>query len=250
MRSSRRAIGNRCWIGGRSPRAKLGFVLLPNEYTVAADVARLAPAGVGTFCTRAPMPREITPETLEAMIGGLADAAALAMPDEELDVLCYAPTSGSLVMGEDRICAELERGYPHKVKTTTLVSGVVAGLRAPGAAKIVVGTPYLDSINQLERVFLEQRGFDVLDIQGLKLRTNTDMSSVTPDFLIEFALAIDRPDADAIFISCGALRSIEEIERRAGKPVVVSNQAMMWHCLRLAGIVDAIPGYGRLMSLA
>ena len=34
-----------------------------------------------------------------------------------------------------------------------------------------------------------------------------------------------------------------------GKPAVVSNQAMMWDCLRLAGIGDVIPGYGRLLDL-
>lgn len=60
----------------------------------------------------------------------------------------------------------------------------------------------------------------------------------------------DRPDADAIFISCGALRSIDVVdalERQLGKPVICSNQAMMWDMLRLAGVEDRIEGYGRLL---
>jgi maleate isomerase len=42
-------------------------------------------------------------------------------------------------------------------------------------------------------------------------------------------MSVDRDDAEAIFISCSALRSVEivvELERPVGKPVVVSNQAM------------------------
>jgi len=31
------------------------------------------------------------------------------------------------------------------------------------------------------------------------------------------------------------------------KPVVCSNQAMLWDCLRQAGITDQFNGYGRLL---
>ena len=55
----------------------------------------------------------------------------------------------------------------------------------------------------------------------------------------------------AIFISCGALRSIEiidELEQLAGKAVITSNQAMAWDVMRLAGIQDRVSGYGRLLG--
>jgi maleate isomerase len=146
------------------------------------------------------------------------------------------------------VTAELRRPDPAR-KATTLLSGVIEGLRALAARRIVVGTPYLDEINRLEQGYLEARGFEVLDIQGLNLTYDTEMNAVTPAYLADFARAIDRPEADAVFISCGALRTIEvidEIEAALGKPVVASNQAMLWHCLRLAGIDDRIEGYGRL----
>ena len=62
-------------------------------------------------------------------------------------------------------------------------------------------------------------------------------------------LCLPTPDAEAVFVSCGALRSVEvidEIEAVVDKPVVTSNQAMLWHCLRLAGIDDRLDGMGRL----
>ena len=42
------------------------------------------------------------------------------------------------------------------------------------------------------------------------------------------------------------MRIVETLENEVGKPVVVSNQAMFWNALRLAGIDDKIEGYGRL----
>ena len=42
---------------------------------------------------------------------------------------------------------------------------------------------------------------------------------------------------------------IEALEAALGRPVVTANQASLWRCLRLAGIDDAIPHYGRLLSL-
>jgi maleate isomerase len=40
------------------------------------------------------------------------------------------------------------------------------------------------------------------------------------------------------------------IEAELGKPVTSSNHAMAWHCLRLAGIEDPQPQFGRLFTLA
>ena len=92
---------------------------------------------------------------------------------------------------------------------------------------------------------------EILDIQGLNLAKDSDMIRVTPDYIREFAISLDRPDADALFISCGALRTLDvigEIEAAIGKPAVAGNQAMTWNCLRLAGIEDRFEGYGRLLG--
>ena len=234
---------------GRHHRAKIGYVLLATEQTIEDDVVRLCPQGVGVHFTRAAIPDSITNETLAAQADLLADCAATLLPDGSLDVACYACTSGSLVIGEERVNAELSNGAPG-AKPTSLIVGVIAGLKALGARRIVVGTPYLDEINAREADYLERAGFEVLDIQGLNLEKDSDMVRVTPDFIREFAVSLDRPDADAIFISCGALRTLDvigEIEDAIGKPALCSNQAMIWNCLRLAGIEDRYEGYGRLL---
>ena len=171
---------------GRHHRAKIGYVLLATEQTVQDDVMRLRPDGVGIHFTRAAIPDSITNETLAAQADLLADCAATLLPDGSLDVVCYACTSGSLVIGEKRVFEELNRGAPN-TKATSLITGVIRGLRALNAHKLVVATPYLDEVNIREVEYLQQAGFEVLSIAGLNLEKDSDMVRVTPDYIAEFA---------------------------------------------------------------
>ena len=234
---------------GAHPRAQIGYVLVANADLSEADFFAMKPAGVGVHFTRVAMPREVTSAGLSVMREGLAQAAAAMMPGrDDLSVLSYSCTSGTFVIGEQEVKAQLSRLNP-KPKVTTMLSACVAALEALGVRRIVLGTAYTPDLTQLEVEFLTERGFDVLRAEGLSLLSDQEMNRVTPEYLIDFAQAIDDPQAQAIFLSCGALRVlpvIEEIEQRTGKPLVFSNQANFWHCLRLAGIEDRIEGFGRV----
>lgn len=232
-------------------RAQLGFIVISTDLVMEENIFRLAPEGVGTSIARLRTATKCNVASLAAHLDGMAEAASILQPGVRPDVVCYACTSGSIVIGEDRVMAEIKRGAPW-AKPCCLVTGVVNALRILEARKIVVATPYLDEINATEADFLTAKGFDVLDIQGLNVEDGEAMGRITPKFLKEFALSVDQPDADAIFVSCGGIRTIDvlqEIEGAAGKPVVCSNQAMMWDCLRRAGIADRIEGYGRLFEI-
>ena len=234
---------------GRHARAKIGFVLLATEQTIEDDMFQLRPEGVGVHFARAAIPDSITVESLTRHAGDLARAAETILPDGSLDVICYACTSGSLVIGEENVFAELRKGAP-KAEPTSIITAVLNALRTLGATRVAVATPYLDEINQQEADYMAAAGFEITNIQGLNLEKDSDMIRVRPEFLAEFAASVDTPDADALFISCGALRSldiIEALEQKVGKPIIWSNQAMMWDVLRRAGINDRIEGYGSLL---
>jgi len=232
-------------------RAQIAFVLISNDDLVEGDMFRIAPPGVGIHFNRIPGVDECTAETLMAMEKDLAEAASRFVCEDGLDVVCFACTSASALIGEERVMAELSRGAPN-ARTTSLITGVIRALRTLRAQRIVVATPYLDEINILEEKYLREQGFDVLDMQGMNILSGAEMYRVTPEFIQEYARSFDRPEADAIFISCGGLRSLEIIdalEQEVGKPVVASNQAMFWDTIRLAGIDDKIEGYGQLLRL-
>lgn len=234
---------------GRHPRARLGFILTAGDRTAEVDLMRMAPSGVGVHFTRVAMPDAVTIDSLAAVADGLSAAAAMIHPGEHIDVVCYACTSGSIVIGEKRTRELIERGATQS-QCTTLITGVVEGLRALRANRIALATPYIDEINAAEIGFLASRNIETVNVRGLGLLQERDMARVEPSFLVDLVEDVDRPEAQAVFLSCGALRSVEVIEaceQAIGKPVVCSNQAMMWHCLRLAGIQDRRSDCGRLL---
>lgn len=233
---------------GRHQRARLGFILMSTDLAAEADFFGMAPEGVAVHITRLKTDDFTTSETLARHIEHMADAAGRIQPDMRPDVISYSCTSGSIVIGEERVMDEIVKGAPW-AQPMCIVTGVIDALRELKAHKIVIGTPYLDEINTAEAEYLVAEGFDILDIQGLNLTTGIEFGRVTPAYWKEFALAIDDPDADVIFLSCGGIRALEvvdEIEQAAGKPVVTSNQAQFWSCLRRAGIDDQIEGFGQL----
>ncbi len=235
---------------GKHHRARLGFILMSTDLAAESDFFSMVPEGVAVHFTRLKTDDYTTSETLARHIENMADAASRIQPDTKPDVISYSCTSGSIVIGEERIMEEIRKGAPW-AKPMCLVTGVIDALRELDARKIVVGTPYLDEINTLEAEFLLSRGIDVLDIQGLNLQTGIEFGRVTPAYWKAFAHEIDRPDAEAIFLSCGGIRSLEvaeEIEQSIGKPVITSNQAQFWSCLRRAGIMDEIHGFGQIFS--
>ena len=235
---------------GRHPRAKIGFILMSTDLAGESDFFEMAPKDVGIHITRLKTEDYTTVKTLSDHINYMADAASRIQPDTKPNVISYSCTSGSIVIGEEKVMNEIKKGAPYSIPMT-LVTGVVDALKELKIKKLVVGTPYLDEINVMESKFLEAKGFEVLDIQGLNLETGVSFGRVTPEYWKKFALEIDSPKAEAIFLSCGGIRSlgvIEEIEQISQKPVITSNQAQMWSCLRRAGIKDKIKGFGKIFS--
>lgn len=236
--------------GGRHYRARLGFILMSTDLAAEADFFDMVPEGVAVHITRLKTDDYTTTQTLAQHLDHMADAASRLQPDTKPEVISYCCTSGSIVNGEQQVFDEIAKGAPW-ARPMCIVTGVVDALRAIGAQRLVVGTPYLDEVNTAEAEFLIQKGFDILDIQGLNLETGVEFGQVTPAFWKEFAIQIDQPDADAVFLSCSGIRALEvaeEVEQIIGKPVITSNQAQFWSCLRRAGVPDKLTGFGQLFE--
>ena len=235
---------------GRYHRANLGFIVLSGDLACEHDLFNMTPEGVGISFTRLKTDDYTTNETLAAHVNQLAEAASRIQPDIKPDVISYCCTSGSIVIGEEEVKRQIAIGAPY-TKPMSLVTGVVSALNAVQAKKIVIGTPYLDEINAREEEFFLSKGFEILRMEGLNLETGIEFGKVTPDFWNKFSLEIDCDDADAVFLSCTGIRSldiIEKVEAQINKPVITSNQAQMWSALRLAGINDNLKGYGQLFG--
>jgi maleate isomerase len=131
---------------------------------------------------------------------------------------------------------------------TTTSTAVIEALRMLGIKKVSMAMPYLEEVAKAAVRFVEDNGVKVLKAQWLN-KGGMDIAEVSNETLYHLAREVDVPESDALFISCvdlHAVHLIEKLENDLHKPVITSNQATMWHVLRLAGIQDKIEGYGKL----
>ena len=82
-------------------------------------------------------------------------------------------------------------------------------------------------------------------------RSGAGVRPTTFDEIIALVRRVDRPEVQAIFISCTDLRVLELVdmlEQELSKPVLTSNQVTLWAILEALGRRDTVPGYGRLLA--
>ena len=154
-------------------------------------------------------------------------------------------------MGFERIQSLIQTARPGVACVTPLTSSLQA-MNSFGIERIAVLTPYIDEVNSSIAGYLEARGKSISAFTSFKLAENEDMARLTAESIYQGALEADRDDAAALFISCTAIRAvdvIEKIEQKLGKPVITAVQAMFWQSLRMAGYVEKVSGYGRLLRL-
>jgi arylmalonate decarboxylase len=137
--------------------------------------------------------------------------------------------------------------------STTMSTAVVEGLRAVGARRLAVATAYNEDVSGRLRTFLTESGFEVLTVQGLGLVNIADPDKVSQRELEKFCAGVAKnaPQADAMVVSCGGLRTLELIaplEKECGMPVISSTPHALWAGVRLLGLQGKAPGYGTLLS--
>lgn len=234
-------------------RHRIGVVTLTNDLVVERDFANICPSEhVAVHVSRIPIDNLCTVETLAAMAPRLTDAAAMIVREADLGSLVYCCTSGTVVIGYDEVKRRLQAAHPGVPAVTPITAGLAA-LEKFKARKVAILTPYLDEVNTRIAECLEDNGLEPVALTSFRIANGDAMAWIPPQAIYEAALEADRPEADAVFISCTAIRAVDvvdRIEQKLGKPVVTANQALIWQALREAGYTDPIDGYGDLLRMA
>lgn len=240
------------WLDKRPLAARIGLIVLATDHTTEADFRRMVALDrVGVYVTRIPYANPTTPENLRRMQPSLTEAARLILPDEKLDAICYSCTSASVVIGDAEIEAAIRIAKPGAAVVTP-PAAAMSGLRALGARRISVLTPYTVETSRPMAAYFAGRGFDIASFTCLGFDDDREMARIAPAAIVAAAREAIAPEAEALFISCTALRAasvVAEIEQAIGRPVVTSNQATAWQCLRIVSDKTHHPEWGRLFTL-
>lgn len=231
-------------------RWRIGLIVLSNDYATEPDFMNMRPShDVAIFTTRVANTKECTPGGLRQMAPKITECAALLVPEGRLDAVAYSCTSGTAVIGYDGVRDRIQAARAG-VPVITPITASLAALDTFNANRIAVLTPYVDDVNAVIDRHLTEAGKDIVAFSSFGIEDNEEMAALAPEAIYQAALQADRPEAEALFISCTAIRAVEvaeRIEQTLRKPVVTANQAMFWQALRAAGCDLECPDYGRLL---
>ena len=232
-------------------RARIGLIIPSSNRLTEPHFNRYAPEGVQTNVTRLRMTGPHRVPVLD-LLPKIAEAGEM-LADARCDVIVFHCTASSTEAGRDAEARVVETiRSATGAQATTTGSALLEALGALGARRLVALSPYMEEASAREIVFLEEAGLEVIRDRSLNLNGSDEYLLVTPAYWLRLIEEESDPSADAYLLSCTNIHSldiIEAAERSTGKPVVASNQATLWTCLRLCGLQDAVPGLGRLFAL-
>ncbi|HVV92712.1 MAG TPA: hypothetical protein VHD15_04760 [Hyphomicrobiales bacterium] len=230
-------------------------MIVPSLNTIAEDdFRRFCPAEIAYHVHRVRLrtePGKVTVDDL-ARAGRGAEDAGRALLDLKPTAIAFNCTGASVAGGEGsdrRLAADMTAALG--VPSTNTMLAVKQALEALGVRSLVHVCPFEGESSEIERRALEEGGFDVVSSVALGFTDARVAANLPPEEIAAVGRSRDSDRADAILLSCANVRALEAapvLEAELGKPVVTSNQAMLWAVTRLAGWRGTIAGGGRLMT--
>ena len=230
---------------------RLGALIPPMNIVVEPEFNRWAPDGITIHFQRMWRSRAVlSPADLEEMLVHIEeDCRRLAFARPHF--VMYACTSGSsLETGgfDTRIAQRISRAAGSPASTTS--TAVTQALRHLNLKRVAVVTPYPREINDRQQAFFRELDIEPVSLEAFLESDSYKIPMISEEATYDLVKKADRPEADGVFISCTNLPTadiIERLEEELGKPVVTSNQASFWSCLREMGVHESVPGCGQLL---
>ena len=193
-------------------------------------------------------PAVLGPHTTAPML----DRAAGQLVTGPVDVIGYASTTSAYTTGFD---AEMAMVLRLSQLTGCLVAATCASavraLRVLQVERVaLVGAPWFaPQFNELGAAYFASQGFDVVSSTSAGL--SQDPGAVEAAAVCEWISQHVADAAEAVFVGGNGFRAagaIEALETAIGRPVLTSNQVLLWQLLAQANDAFEISGYGRLFA--
>lgn len=236
---------------------RIGVIVPSSNTNIEPDLALLAPPGVTLHFTRVggydvdAIPDEEVQRrfALESLEGALELLMAA-----DVDLIAYGCTSATLASGP-----EFDRQFQKKmtakagVPAVTAAGAIVEALNTLDVSRVAFTSPYVAELNKEAIKFISDCDFDVVNhVSVSHSYSSREVGRVTPEVAYQLGQQADHAQAEALVISCTDFRSLEALEaleRDLGKPVVTSNQALMYASLVRLGLdTSAIKAGGKLFT--
>jgi arylmalonate decarboxylase len=171
-----------------------------------------------------------------------------------VELVILAQTSASLFADDYDEVVTRRMSAGAGVPAITSAQAVGRAVRALGARRIAIVSPYSDEVNQRAvHYFASKHGLEAVALEGFGATDSYAIGRLGPENARNAFARINRPEIEVFVVPGGnfpTLTSIASWEHEFGKPIVTTNQASFWAMLTMLKTGDKIPGYGRLLAEA
>ena len=227
----------------------IGLIALASDYTIEKDFINvIKDKKIDFFVNRIECFNPLTSENLIKMSEKITEVTKDILPNEKIDCVVYGCTSGTIVAGYQSIEKKIKKAKPEAEVTTPSTASIKA-LKRLNLNKIAIFTPYPKKLNDEVIDFFKKENFQITSNSYFDIASDIDIGKVDANYLYDVLSKMDLKGADALFISCTALPAlsiIDKLEKKLGKIVLSSNQALIWDTLEKIGENDSINGFGKL----
>src|SRR5262245_9631641 len=216
-----------------TPLARVGLIIPSSNRLTEPQLRHFAPPQLGVHVTRLQMTGKWN-RPLSALGDDIVRAAG-ALADAKVDIVVFHCTGHAMEEGPEgdaRTRALIKSATG--IEAISTASAIQEALTVLELKRLILLTPYDQATNDHEIDYLKQIGLSVVHDVALNLPGSDDYLAQPPERWVELAVEHSRDSADGYFLSCTnttQIEAIEPIERRLGKPVVNSNQAVLWACM-------------------
>ena len=230
---------------------RIGVIALSTDFTIEQDYRNIChQLPVDIFVNRIPFENPLNHENYLKMAHHISHVSAQILPSEDVDIVAYGCTSGTIAIGAERIKQEVNNSKPN-AKVTTPITAAIKAFNYLGIKKIAVLTPYPKDVNETVFNYLNENNLTIDSFSSFNLEYDSEIAQVSLESLQKQIAKIDLSNVDGLFVSCTALKIVDvldKIEKLQNTTIISSNQAIIWDCLRSVGIDTKIKGYGKLFE--
>ena len=235
----------------KNQNPKIGLIALASDYMIEKDFINvIKDKKIDFFVNRIECFNPLTKENLIKMSEKVTEVTKDILPNEKIDCVVYGCTSGTIAAGYQSIENKIKKAKPEAEVTTPSTASIKA-LKKLNLNKIAIFTPYPKKLNDEVIDFFKKENFQITANSYFDIASDIDIGKVDVNYLYEVLSKMDLNGAEALFVSCTALPAlsiIDKLEKKLGKIVLSSNQALIWDTLEKIGKNDSINGFGKLFS--
>jgi maleate isomerase len=219
---------------------RIGMIVPASNTNAEPDFLMLSPPGITIHTTRSGgYDVDAIPDSdeMRRFVRQALDQQLQLLVDARVELIAYACTSATLASGpefDQSFCEEItaKSGLP----AVTTAGALIEAIRDIGVSRVAFTSPYVPVLAAEAVEFIQQCGIEVVKrLDFDKQLSSLEQNALTPEDAYRMGLEADHPEAEIVVISCTDYRALEAVtalEQALGKPVVTSNSALMYACLK------------------